>query len=291
MNIKLKTKKKSNLKSSYFFTELWNFLETKSNIEIVLPIEKHMLITFPLTMDQNVIKNYNVFPNKCVYIGRICPNVRIISSLQKPKKIELLGTDGKNYCFLLKPKDDLRKDFRLMEFNAVFKHFLCTDTDARKRRLTIRTYAVLPLNDECGIIEWVENLVSYRTSVISLYKLYGKGLPVNVIKSNYCNKTDSVEKKKEHLLKKLLPSHPSIFGEWFKYNFSDPHSWYNARNSFTKTLAVMSIVGYILGLGDRHGTIVQNLEYKTYFNIYTFFCSVTQETIYFWILQMVILCM
>lgn len=30
-------------------------------------------------------------------------------------------------------------------------------------------------------------------------------------------------------------------------------SRYIARNEFTRTTAVISIVGYILGLGDRHG--------------------------------------
>lgn len=39
-----------------------------------------------------------------------------MSSLQKPKKIVFLGNDGRQYPFLAKPKDDLRKDYRLMDF-------------------------------------------------------------------------------------------------------------------------------------------------------------------------------
>ncbi|TMW41426.1 hypothetical protein DOY81_013495 [Sarcophaga bullata] len=51
----------------------------------------------------------------------------------------------------------------------------------------------------------------------------------------------------------LLARHPPIFNEWFKQRFPSPHSWYQARSSYVKTIAVMSMVGYILGLGDRHG--------------------------------------
>lgn len=56
--------------------------------------------------------------------------------------------------------------------------------------------------------------------------------------------------------------------EWFIETFPGPEAWYSARLMFTRTSAVMSIVGHILGfvkrlyrraalifhsLGDRHG--------------------------------------
>lgn len=34
--------------------------------------------------------------------------------------------------------------------------------------------------------------------------------------------------------------------------FPDPSVWLASRLSFSRTAAVMSMVGYILGLGDRH---------------------------------------
>ena len=40
-------------------------------------------------------------------------------SLARPRKISIRGTDGQTYTFLGKPKDDLRKDARLMEFNSI----------------------------------------------------------------------------------------------------------------------------------------------------------------------------
>ena len=43
-------------------------------------------------------------------------DVQLLQSLQKPKKLTVIGDDGLEYSFLCKPKDDLRKDLRMMEF-------------------------------------------------------------------------------------------------------------------------------------------------------------------------------
>ena len=40
---------------------------------------------------------------------------------------------------------------------------------------------------------------------------------------------------------------PPVF-TWFVEQFSDPSAWYMARNAFTRSSAVMSMVGYIMGL-------------------------------------------
>jgi len=51
----------------------------------------------------------------------------------------------------------------------------------------------------------------------------------------------------------LVNRHPPVLREWFRTFFSDPQEWYTARSTFTRTCAVMSMVGYLIGLGDRHG--------------------------------------
>lgn len=75
---------------------------------------------------------------------------------------------------MLKPKDDLRKDFRLMEFNDIVNQLLARDGEARQRRLSIRLYSVVPLNEECGLIEWVLHLVGLRPVLMKLYKQRGE---------------------------------------------------------------------------------------------------------------------
>lgn len=61
--------------------------------------------------------------------------VEVLNSLQRPKKILFFGSDGISNHFLCKPKDDLRKDSRVMEFNSMINVFLRRSDQARKREL------------------------------------------------------------------------------------------------------------------------------------------------------------
>jgi serine/threonine-protein kinase ATR len=40
---------------------------------------------------------------------------------------------------------------------------------------------------------------------------------------------------------------PPVFQEWFLLRSSEPTQWYEARSRYITSLAVMSMVGYILG--------------------------------------------
>ena len=62
-------------------------------------------------------------------------DVLVLNSLQKPRKLNIRGSDGHVYGLLCKPKDDLRKDQRLMEFNGMINRFLKRGADSSKRRL------------------------------------------------------------------------------------------------------------------------------------------------------------
>jgi phosphatidylinositol kinase/protein kinase (PI-3 family) len=44
-----------------------------------------------------------------------------------------------------------------------------------------------------------------------------------------------------------------VLANWFAEHFPSPDLWYEARVNFAKTCAIWSIIGYVIGLGDRHG--------------------------------------
>lgn len=90
-------------------------------------------------------------------------------SLAKPRKLTILGSNGRTYILLCKPKDDLRKDARLMDFNAIINKLLKSNSESRRRKLRIRTYGVVTLNEECGLIEWVPNTVPFRAVLLKHY--------------------------------------------------------------------------------------------------------------------------
>ncbi|KAG5348071.1 ATR kinase, partial [Acromyrmex charruanus] len=226
-------------------------LSSKDFSLIMMPTTKFRQLHLP---SKNAsVENHNPFLLRWVHITKIEESVVIMPSLQRPRRIALRGSDGKEYLFMCKPKDDLRRDFRLMEFNDIVNKYLQNDPESRQRRLYIRTYSVVPLNEECGLIEWVPNLVGLRPTIMNLYRERGIAPTNKELKTMLCALRDPLEKKRQMFLEKLLPRHPPIFGDWFRITFPDSYGWYEARTAYIRTTAVMSMVGYILGLGDRHG--------------------------------------
>jgi ataxia telangiectasia mutated family protein len=45
-----------------------------------------------------------------------------------------------------------------------------------------------------------------------------------------------------------------VMHHFFLENFRTPQTWYERRLAYTRSVAVNSIVGYIIGLGDRHSS-------------------------------------
>ncbi|ORY51967.1 hypothetical protein BCR33DRAFT_404224 [Rhizoclosmatium globosum] len=226
-------------------------LKRMSNLNMILPIQKTLTVTLP--SDGSVSKsNHLPFPFDAPTIKEFHNEIEVMNSLQKPRKITILGSNGRDYIFLLKPKDDLRKDARLMEFNGLINKLLKKDPEARRRNLRVRTYAVVPLNEECGIIEWVDNTCGFRNIVAKSYKAKGVHVAPQEIKELLERRpggTDSATIFTQQVLPRFAP----VFHEWFLETFPEPTKWFASRLSYSGTVAVMSMVGYVVGLGDRHG--------------------------------------
>ena len=45
----------------------------------------------------------------------------------------------------------------------------------------------------------------------------------------------------------MFPRFPPIFHEWFIETFPEPSTWLTSRLTYSRTAAVMSMVGFILG--------------------------------------------
>lgn len=52
----------------------------------------------------------------------------------------------------------------------------------------------------------------------------------------------------KEMIKKIWP----VFHNFFLENFEHPWSWFESRMAYTKSVATTSMVGFILGIGDRH---------------------------------------
>jgi serine/threonine-protein kinase mTOR len=192
-----------------------------------------------------------------VKIDRFIPNVQIISSKQRPRKIALRGSDGRDYVFLLKGHEDLRQDERVMQLFGLVNALLERDRQTKKHDLRIQRYAVSPLSHNAGLVGWVPHTDTLH-SLIRDYR-QSKRVPLNLehrdmlrIAPDYDQLTvmQKVEVFIEALKKSAGKGNDLYDILWLKSTNSE--QWLERRSRYTRSLAVMSMVGYVLGLGDRH---------------------------------------
>ena len=76
------------------------------------------------------------YETECLFLSvEFSEEIEIMRSLARPRKLTIQGSDGQIYMFLGKPKDDLRKDARLMDFNAIINKLLKSNSESRRRQL------------------------------------------------------------------------------------------------------------------------------------------------------------
>ncbi|OMO80025.1 hypothetical protein CCACVL1_13210 [Corchorus capsularis] len=224
---------------------------------IIMPIQQSLTVSSP-TYDVNLTESLSsdIFSGvELPTISGIADEAEILSSLQQPKKIVLLGSDGIERPFLCKPKDDLRKDARMMEFTAMINRLLSKYPESRRRKLYIRTFAVIPLTEDCGMVEWVPHTRGLRHILQDIYITCGKfdRQKTNPHIKRIYDQCQGKIPEDEMLKDKILPMFPPVFHQWFLTTFSEPAAWFRARVAYAHTTAVWSMVGHIVGLGDRHG--------------------------------------
>jgi serine/threonine-protein kinase mTOR len=190
-----------------------------------------------------------------IHIRSFSPSVDIITSKQRPRRMTIVGTDGSEYRFLLKGHEDLRQDERVMQLFGLINVCLENDRWTRGRGLSIVRYSVLPLSNNSGVIGWVENCDTLN----ALVKQYREARDVKMSVEHKLLLTKAPCYEKLSVMQKVdifCQVREETTGQdlakmlWFKSKTSDV--WVERRSNYTNSLAVMSMVGYILGLGDRH---------------------------------------
>ena len=192
-----------------------------------------------------------------VKIEKFIPSVQVITSKQRPRKITLRGSDGQDYVFLLKGHEDLRQDERVMQLFGLVNALLERDRQTKKHDLRIQRYAISPLSHNCGLVGWVPHTDTLHLLILDYRQT--KKIPLNLehremlrIAPDYDQLTvmQKVEVFTEALKKTTGKGNDLYEILWLKSTNSE--EWLERRTRYTRSLAVMSMVGYILGLGDRH---------------------------------------
>ncbi|XP_050541278.1 serine/threonine-protein kinase SMG1 [Daktulosphaira vitifoliae] len=211
-----------------------------------------------------------------VTVASINNNVAILPTFTKPKKLIFYGSDGKAYTYLFKGLEDLHLDERIMQLLCITNTLLSGSCE----KYRAHHYPVIPLGPRSGLISWVDGVVP----IFMLYKkwqqrhasnndgvimrpseLFNSKL-VPLLKEKGITNLDNRKEWPLSILKEVLIS---LMNETPKNLLSnelwtqsvDCGSWWQSSSLYATSLAVMSIIGYIIGLGDRHlDNLLVNLQ-------------------------------
>ncbi|KAK2747845.1 phosphatidylinositol kinase- protein kinase tor1 [Onygenales sp. PD_40] len=183
------------------------------------------------------------------------PVSTVVQTKKRPRKMTLKGSDGSSYMYALKGHEDIRQDERVMQLFGLVNTLLDNDSESLKRHLTIQRFPAIPLSQNSGLIGWVSN----SDTLHALIKEYRESRRILLNIEHRIMLQMAPDYDNLSLMQKV-----EVFGYamdnttgkdlyrvlWLKSKSSE--SWLERRTNYTRSLGVMSMVGYILGLGDRH---------------------------------------
>ncbi|CAI0401188.1 unnamed protein product [Linum tenue] len=190
-----------------------------------------------------------------VTIASFAPQLAIIQSKQRPRKLTIHGSDGKDYAFLLKGHEDLRQDERVMQLFGLVNTLLENSRRTSEKDLSIQRYSVIPLSPNSGLIGWVPHCDTLH----QLIREYRDARKITLNQEHKYMLSFAPDYDHLPLIAKVEVFEYALQNTegndlarvlWLKSRTSEV--WLERRTNYTRSLAVMSMVGYLLGLGDRH---------------------------------------
>lgn len=223
-----------------------------------------------------------------VYIHKLLPSISVLKTKTKPKLLQFIGSDGVKHRYLLKAKEDLRLDERIMQFLAAVNELLKADKAASVRGLNAQNYSVIPISNDAGLIQMVPD-------VVPLFQIYtahqehaaggrnpqmsppptavgrggGAGNPPSnlpqpptvqfyaMLKQHGIHDVSQRSKWPLSVLRQIyadlvrqLPR--NMIKQELLLRSDDLRESWSKNERLVKSLAVMSVLGYVVGLGDRH---------------------------------------
>ncbi|XP_054649530.1 serine-protein kinase ATM isoform X1 [Dunckerocampus dactyliophorus] len=196
-----------------------------------------------------------------VTIRSFVPHYHLVGGVNLPKIIDCVGSDGKIRRQLVKGKDDLRQDAVMQQVFGMCSMLLQRNSDTRKRKLNIKRYKVVPFSQCSGVLEWCSGTVPLGEFLVDPNKGAHKRFRPQDASNLACRKKMMEAQRlgfddKLQAYIEVCRNFKPIFRYFCMERFLDPAVWMEKRLAYTRSVATSSIVGYIVGLGDRH---IQNI--------------------------------
>ncbi|CAI2355152.1 unnamed protein product [Caenorhabditis sp. 36 PRJEB53466] len=185
-------------------------------------------------------------------IHDFCDEVKVLHSKTKPVLIELITKEGRKVRLICKKEDDLTKDYHFTKMVEMCNDLLIKDEQTRIQNMTATTYSVIPLAKHGGIIEFMEGVTPFYETLDKLMGRTPSEWSSLVQKWAIRMKPMSKEERTAYFRNECCAQSPLVMAKWFRLQYPEAGKWFAARKLFAKSSAVMSMIGYIFGLGDRH---------------------------------------
>lgn len=127
------------------------------------------------------------------------------------------------------------------------------DKETRRRNLLVRTYKVIPLSPTSGIMEFVQDSIPLHDVVVPAHaKYHPKDLTVNKAREAIKNAAGHNKDHRVRVYQEVASKYRPVLRHFFLERFEDPDEWFARRLAYSRSTAAISMLGYVLGLGDRH---------------------------------------
>lgn len=261
-------------KSSISLKEVAPSLSLLSSCNIPMPgLEKQPTLSESDTSLQGIVT-----------VSSLSDHVTILPTKTRPKKLIMIGSDGKKFIYLLKGREDLRLDARIMQLLQAINTFFCSSRATDGGTIGIRYYSVTPISGRAGLIQWVDNVIS----IYSIFRswqtraklsqmppsapgsakspdlppvprpsdmFYGKMIPALKDKGirRVISRRDWPHDVKRQVQLDLMKEVPKQLLHRELWCASEGFKAFATKfKRYSGSVAAMSIVGHMLGLGDRH---------------------------------------
>ncbi len=131
-------------------------------------------------------------------------------------------------------------------------YLLSKDPQTRKRQLCVRTYKVLPLAPQAGVLEFVPHTKPMKAWLDEAHPLYR---PRDIRDMKAAGIMANARKKGEDLVtayRTVCNNFKPVMRHFFTEASKLPMAWFLMRLNYARSVATTSIVGHMIGLGDRH---------------------------------------
>jgi ataxia telangiectasia mutated family protein len=126
--------------------------------------------------------------------------------------------------------------------------------ETRRRGMRIRTYKVVPLKPNTGVIEWVLETIPLLEYLDKTHHSVNRNdWKWSVCRTKISDATSLDYMKRLKVYQDVCGHFNPVLRHFFFEFFKDPDSWFSRRVNYSRSVAASSMIGHVLGLGDRHG--------------------------------------